>query len=167
MCETWENETWQLQKYKLTSSRMHFISAASLPRQAKRIFFFRPLFFELSTSQNFSSSGSAVRNASDDTFPWLQVLCFVHTQRGVNTIRRKKCTRKSENTSGFQALYIIYTIYTIYKIAKTAKRRNFLRERSTWRSSNNGGNSSQNKLKFGKPTSGHTNRPRIGRELEQ
>ena len=161
MCETWENKTWQLQKYKRTSSRMHFISAASLPRQAKHIFLFRPLFFELSTSQNLSSSGSAIRNASGDTFPWLQVLCFVHTQRAVNTIRR------NENTSGFQAIYTIYTIYTIYKIAKTAKRRNFLRESSTWRSSNNGGHSSQNKLNFGKPTSAHTNRPRIGRELEQ
>ena len=161
MCETWENKTWQLPKYKHTSSHMHFILAASLPQQAKHIFLFRPLFFELSTSQNLTSSWSATRNASGNTFPWLQVLCFVHTQRAVNTIRRTNVSEKMKIQADFQA------IYTIYNIVKTAKGRNFLRESSAWRSSNNGSHSSQNKLNFGKPTSAHTNRLRIGRELEQ
>ena len=84
------------------------VNVLSLPQQAKHIFLFRPLFFELSTSQNVSSSGSATRNASGDTFPWLQVLCFVHTQRAVNTIRRKNVSEKMK----IQADFELYTLFT-------------------------------------------------------
>lgn len=150
----------------LTSSRMHFSSVAIRPRQASQIFRFLFLFLEVSTSQNRSSSTAATRKSPATTSPCLHVSCFEHTQPAPNTIWSKNESERTTPKMDFKlyTLYILYTIFT--QLKNTVTEGNFMKK-ATRGIVQDGGHPHVNWNKLRKPTSAHTNRPKLYRKIEQ